>query len=127
MSRPLNRIAPRYSFELRIRIRLQHGDQTRVVGGWARDISETGVGAFVAEELEVGEHVILEIPLAKNVKLTVPAKVARSLGTEVPAKVARSLGTEYGFTFTALSAEQRAHILSAVQGKVAIALPRFNA
>ncbi len=102
MSRPLNRIAPRYSFELRIRIRLQHGDQTRVVGGWARDISETGVGAFVAEELEVGEHVILEIPLAKNVKL-------------------------YGFTFTALSAEQRAHILSAVQGKVAIALPRFNA
>jgi len=114
MSRPLNRIAPRYSFELRIRIRLRHGDQTRVVGGWARDISETGVGAFVAEELEVGEHVILEIPLAKNVKLTVPAKVARSLGTE------------YGFTFTALSAEQRAHILSAVQGKVAIALPRFN-
>ena len=115
MGMPLNRIAPRYSFELRIRIRLQHGDQTRVVEGWSRDISETGVRAFVAEELGVGADVTLEIILAKNVKLTVPAKVARSLGTE------------YGFTFTALSAEQRAHILSAVQGKVAIALPRFNA
>jgi len=115
MDKPVNRIAPRYSFELRIRVRLQHGDQTRVVGGWARDISETGVGAFVAEKLGIGKDVILEIPLAKTVKLTVPAKVARSLGTE------------YGFTFTALSAEQRAHILSAVQGKVAIAVPRFNA
>ena len=44
-------------------------------------MSESGLGAFVARELTVGELVTLEIPLEPSGKLTIPAKVARCLGT----------------------------------------------
>ena len=58
--------------------------------GWARDISETGISAFVAQGLMVGELASLEIPLAS------------SHWHSIPAKVARCIGTQYGFQFTAL-------------------------
>lgn|GEM_PF-1139825 len=101
----LRRIAPRYVFETRIRLRLQRGPQTLVVGGWARDLSESGLGAFVAEPLQLGEHVILEIPMSG----TDP--------TSVPAVVVRTLGTQYGFSFTALSPSQRQIMQEAFAGK----------
>jgi hypothetical protein len=59
----VNRIPLRYEFEARISIGVQRGDTNLVVGGWARDISESGIRAFVAEELGVGEFVTLEVPL----------------------------------------------------------------
>ena len=108
LSGEANRIALRYEFEARISIGVQRGDTNLVVGGWARDISESGMCAFVAEELRVGEFVTLEVPLPQLTRLTIPAKVARSLGTE------------YGFRFTALSAEQRSHVQLATRGRTVI-------
>ena len=75
------------------------------MGGWARDISESGIGAFVAEELTPGEEVDLEVPFPGDVNLTIRACVSRNLGTQ------------YGLMFTALSTEQRRHIQNAMAGK----------
>lgn len=94
----MERITPRYVFEARIRIRLQRASQNLTMEGWARDISETGISAFVAQGLVVGEFVTLEIPLAS------------SSWHSIPAKVARCMGTQYGFQFTALSHAQRENI-----------------
>jgi len=58
-----NRIATRYVFESRILIRFCRGSQKFAVPGWVRDLSESGLGAFVAENLVIGELVTLEIPL----------------------------------------------------------------
>jgi len=72
---------------------------------WARDISESGIGAFVAHELVSGEQVEIEVPLDNDVKLTLQARVTRTLGTQ------------YGLMFTTMSPEQRAQIQLAVAGK----------
>ena len=102
------RITPRYEFEGRIRIRVHRPPQNLVMEGWARDISETGLCAFVASALMLGEDLTLEIRLSPAQKLTIPARVVRSLGTQ------------YGFQFTALSADQRADIRSAVKDRAEI-------
>ena len=73
--------------------------------GWARDLSETGLSAFVARDLIAEELVTLEIPLAPSQRVNVPGKVARCMGTQ------------YGFQFTALSPDQRADIRSAVKNR----------
>jgi PilZ domain len=99
----VERITPRYVFEARIRIRAQRASQNQVMEGWARDISETGISAFVAQGLIVGELVTLEIPLAS------------SSWHSVPATVARCVGTQYGFQFTALSPVQREFIRLAIR------------
>ena len=91
-----NRIAARYVFESRILIRICRGSQNLAAQGWARDLSESGLGAFVAENLVIGELVTLQIPLGASGKEVIAAKVSRQVGTQ------------YGFQFTALSAEQRA-------------------
>jgi hypothetical protein len=106
-----DRIAPRYVFETRIRITLQRDTQRVAMLGWTRDLSESGVAAFVAQGLSLGELVTLEIPLPQSGKQVIPAKVARTLGTE------------YGFVFTALSAEQRLRIQAAMEGQPAIPYP----
>jgi hypothetical protein len=94
----VDKILPRHVFETRIQILLQR-DSTRLsLQGWARNLSESGLGAFVAEALILGESVTLEIPLPDCDKQAIPAKVVRALGTE------------HGFQFTALSAEQRRQI-----------------
>ena len=103
-----NRILPRHMFETRIRIRLQRDSQTLTLQGWVRNLSESGLGAFVAEALVLGEFVTLEIPLPQSDKQVIPAKVVRALGTE------------YGFQFTALSAEQRTRIRATLKGQQAI-------
>ena len=99
----MERITPRYVFEARIRILVQRASQNLAMEGWARDISETGISAFVAQGLIVGELVNLEIPLAS------------SHWHSIPAKVARCLGTQYGFQFTALSPGQRENIRFAIR------------
>jgi hypothetical protein len=105
---PADRISPRHLFETRIQIRLQRDSQKLTLQGWVRDLSESGLSAFVAQALVLGEFVTLEIPLPDSDKQVIPARVARSLGTE------------YGFQFTALSAEQRIRIRAALKGKPAI-------
>lgn len=100
----VDRIAARHVFEARIQIRLQRDAKQRSLPGWARDLSESGLGAFVAEALALGELVTLEIPLGDSDKRMIPATVSRALGTE------------YGFQFTALSAEQRKLIRATLKG-----------
>src|SRR4051794_3150246 len=95
MARPIPDISPRYRFEARVSISVQRGEQHVALQGWVRDLSESGLRAFVADSLLLGEHVTFEIPLSQT-------------GSQViPAKVMRALGTDYGFQFTALSSEQR--------------------
>jgi hypothetical protein len=101
-----NRIATRHVFESRMQILIRRGANNLVVQGWARDLSESGVGAFVAENLEIGEIVTLQIQIVDADKVMIAAQVARRLGTQ------------YGFQFTALSAEQRVTILDLLKGNV---------
>ena len=108
-----DRISPRHAFETRIWIRLQRDGKKLSLQGWLRDLSESGLGAFVAEALVLSESVMLEIPLPDCDKQVIPAKVVRALGTE------------YGFQFTALSAEQRRQIRAALKERPAI--PRHGA
>lgn len=106
-----NRIAPRHVFDARIQIRLERDREKRSLQGWARDLSESGLGAFVADTLTLGETVMLEIPLSPPDKLTIPAEVIRAVGTE------------YGFLFTALSAEQRKQMRATLKGRPTIPYP----
>jgi hypothetical protein len=107
-----HRIAARHPFEVRIMVRLYQREQRLAVQGWARDLSESGLGAFVAEQLAVGELVILQLPLGSFGKV------------EIAAKVAREAGTQYGFQFTALSAEQRFGIQILLKGQPAIRISK---
>ena len=106
---PANRIVPRYPFEARFKVRIDRPEGLVETDAWARDLSESGVGAFLAAPISLGEIVTLQIPLGAGSEITVPAKVTRLLGTQC------------GFQFTALSAKQRDQILRAVSGKRAIA------
>jgi hypothetical protein len=106
------RISPRHVLETRIWIRLQRDGKKLSLQGWLRDLSESGLGAFVAEALVLSESVTLEIPLPDCDKQVIPAKVVRALGTE------------YGFQFTALSAEQRRQIRTTLKDRPAIPPPR---
>ena len=103
-----DRISPRHVFETRIWIHLQRDGKKLSLQGWSRDLSESGVAAFVAEALILSESVTLEIPLPDCDKQMIPAKVVRALGTE------------YGFQFTALSAEQRRQIRATLKERPAI-------
>ena len=110
---PPDAISPRHVFETRIQIRLQRDNRKLSLQGWARNLSESGLGAFVAESLLHGETVTLEIPLPAFGKQAIPGKVTRVLGTEC------------GFQFTALSALQRQQIRASLQGQPAV--PRYDA
>jgi c-di-GMP-binding flagellar brake protein YcgR len=106
-------ILPRHVFEAKIRIHLhlERDSKKLSLQGWARDLSESGLGAFVAEALALGEMVTLEIPLTDTDQQTIPAKVVRAVGTEI------------GFQFTALSAAQRQQIQATLKGRPAIPYP----
>lgn len=105
-----DRIAPRHVFEVRILIRFQRDNRNVATHGWMRDLSESGLGAFVAEQLVIGEVVSLGLSLPESGKL------------EIQARFARRLGTQYGFQFTALSKEQRGAIRAALRGQPTITL-----
>jgi PilZ domain len=115
MASPTPEISPRHRFEARIDIRLQRGEQKLNLQGWARDLSESGLRAFVADTLVKGEFVVFEIPLSDINKQVIHAKVVRSLGTD------------YGFEFTALSAEQRNHIQDVLRKCPALPRPQAGA
>ena len=66
MASPAPEISPRHRFEARIDIRIQRGEQHLNLQGWTRDMSESGLRAFVADPLEKGETVVFEIPLAES-------------------------------------------------------------
>ena len=108
------RIVPRFEFEARFRIELNRVGEPLLTEGWARDLSESGVGAFVAAPLLVGEMATLTIPLPTGEELVIPAKVRRNLGTQ------------YGFEFTALSAEQRKQIADVLAASHALPLGRYH-
>jgi hypothetical protein len=97
-SAEVERILPRHEFEARMKIEIQRDHKARVTAGWARDLSENGVGAFVGADLIIGETATLTIPFRNKEELVIPAKVTRKVGTE------------YGFQFTALSPKQRNQI-----------------
>lgn len=101
----VKRIASRYAFESRFRIRVSRESEAVAFEGWARDISESGLGGFVGQSLDLGERA----------KLTIPVEGAESLLLE--AEVVRCLGTEYGFQFITLSPEQRTQIRGLVEGR----------
>ncbi len=104
-----SRIASRHAFETRIRITLQRNGRKFSVQGWTRDLSESGLSAFVAETLGIGEPVLIELSLPdREIQL-------------LPARVARNRGTEYGFEFTALSSAQRLLIRHTLRGRSVIA------
>jgi hypothetical protein len=108
-----DRISPRHVFETRIWIRLQRDGKKLSLQGWSRDLSESGLGAFVAAALVLSESVTLEMPLPDCHEQVIPANVVRARGTE------------YGFQFTALSAEQRRQIRATLKERPAI--PRHGA
>jgi len=99
------RISPRYAFNARFRISLQRNGQPVVVEGWARDISESGLGAFVGQAINPGEVVTVMLPIPGLEKASLQAKVARVVGTE------------YGFQFLTLSPSQRSHIQALIQAQ----------
>jgi len=96
----VERILPRHQFEARIKIEIVRAGENRLTEGWARDLSESGLGAFVGAELFLGEFATLKIPMPNGTELVIPARIIRNLGTE------------YGFQFTALSRQQRDEIRS---------------
>lgn len=97
-SAEIERILPRHEFEARMKIEILRDHKVRVTAGWARDLSENGVGAFVGADLIIGETATLTIPFRNKEEMVIPAKVTRKVGTE------------YGFQFTALSPKQRNQI-----------------
>lgn len=92
------RILPRHEFDARVKVEVMREHKTRTTDGWARDLSENGLGAFVGAELIIGETATLRVPLHDGEELLIPAQVSRKVGTE------------YGFQFTALSTKQRDQI-----------------
>jgi len=112
MANVVPEISPRHRFEARIVIRLQRRGQDLHLQGWARDLSESGLRAFVADPLEADESAVFEIPLPDIDKQVIPAKVVRVLGTD------------YGFESTALSAEQRVQIQATLRNCPALPRPQ---
>ena len=64
MGHSISEISPRHRFEARIDIHLQRGEHKLNVQGWVRDLSESGLRAFVADPLVPGELVVCEVPLS---------------------------------------------------------------
>lgn len=97
------RISGRYELRIEFSGIVRRYGKEVVFRGWSRDLSESGMGAYVPVDLLEGELVELDLPLE-----------ADAPNLRVAAKVRRSHGSEYGFEFVTLSAGQRAAIASAV-------------
>ncbi len=97
------RISGRFEFRIEFGGVFQRYGKEVSFRGWSRDLSESGMGAYVPVELREGQFVNLDLPLEPG---------APNLC--VAAKVRRAQGFEYGFEFVTLSAAQRAAIASAV-------------
>jgi c-di-GMP-binding flagellar brake protein YcgR len=97
------RISGRFEFRIEFSGVVQRYGKEVSFRGWSRDLSESGMGAYIPVELREGEQV--------NLDLTLEAGAPK---LRVAAKVRRAQGFEYGFEFVTLSATQRAAITSAV-------------
>jgi len=92
------RKSPRFLLDARLKVTLR-ANPKRQVFGRTRDISETGIGAVIADPLESGERVILEFPVTFE---------DRPL--ELHAVVCYRRGFHHGFELLAPEAEQSAVI-----------------
>jgi PilZ domain len=97
------RISGRFEFRIEFGGVFQRYGKEVSFRGWSRDLSESGMGAYVPLELREGQLVNLDLPLEPGAP-----------NLRVAAKVRRAQGFEYGFEFVTLSATQRAAITSAV-------------
>ena len=86
-------------FPIDARVAVFRSSQPRPYQGRSLGISEAGISALLALELEVGECVSL--------KLTLPGSAHR---LEVRALVRNRSGARYGFEFLTLSEQQRSAI-----------------
>ena len=87
------RISGRFEFRIEFSGFVQRYGKEVSFRGWSRDLSESGMGAYIPVELREGEQV--------NLDLTLEAGAPK---LRVAAKVRRSQGFEYGFEFVTLSA-----------------------
>lgn len=92
------RKAPRFLFDARLKVTMK-ANIKRQVFGRTRDISETGMGAVIADPLEPGDRVILEFPV-----------VGQDHPVVVHAVVCYRRGFHHGFELLAPEAEESAVI-----------------
>ncbi|MGE5206445.1 MAG: PilZ domain-containing protein [Chlamydiota bacterium] len=88
-----------HRFPLDARVALVRAGHRRPLYGRTLGISEAGISALLAADLEVGESVGLEFPLPGN-----------SQRLAVRAVVRNRSGARYGFEFVSLSEGQRSEI-----------------
>jgi PilZ domain len=93
------RIAPRYLMDQRLIIRAE-----RLLHGRTKDISESGVGATVAGELNIGDVVELEFHLTGSLT---PVKLR--------AEVKYRQGFQYGFHFLDITELEKSGIREAAR------------
>ncbi len=98
MQRHNRRKAPRFLLDARLKVTLR-ANPRRQVFGRTRDISETGLGAVIADPLESGERVLLEFPVEFQDKPLV-----------IHAVVCYRRGFHHGFELLAPEAEESAAI-----------------
>jgi c-di-GMP-binding flagellar brake protein YcgR len=89
----------RFKLDQRVSVKLMREGVETTLRGRSSDISEGGLGATLAGELEPGAEVSLSfwLPLSRE-------------PVEVRARVQYRMGFRYGFAFLTLNGEQRARI-----------------
>ena len=98
MQRHNRRKAPRFLLDARLKVTLR-ANPKRQVFGRTRDISETGLGAVIADPLESGERVVLEFPVEFQDKPVI-----------IHAVVCYRRGFHHGFELLAPEADESAAI-----------------
>ena len=85
----VERVLPRHQFEARVKIEVMRERGTSLTEGWARDLSESGLGAFVGMQLVVGELATLRIPLQDEVETRDPRQNHQKLRNRIRIPVHR--------------------------------------
>jgi len=98
MQRANRRKSPRFLLDARLKVTMRSNPKKQVFGR-TRDISETGLGAVIADPLESGERVILEFPVQFLDK-----------ALSIHAVVCYRRGFHHGFELLAPEVEQAAAI-----------------
>jgi c-di-GMP-binding flagellar brake protein YcgR len=83
---------PRYRLEATLLVTELKGGQSHTVRGRSRDLSEGGIGGFLAPELAPGQTVVVEFPLPSARQDLV-----------LQARVFHHSGSHYGFEFVQAS------------------------
>lgn len=95
-ARPRRRYSPRYDFDARIQVSVFRDGRTTTCWGRTSELGESGIGATLCGEFQIGEVVSLEfpIPIAPHVM-------------KVRAAVRYSKGLHCGFEFLVVTCEQK--------------------